>query len=536
MSKRQKLAVEVPPKRAVQSIDEAGLPTLVPPESRDAAFDEALAMRAVPLSEAAAAAGGEGVGAGAGAEAEVSPEEEEMRRRHEAHMHLLAARDEMLKLKWTLEMAGTGQMGIARLDTERQPPTAEQRLEEGGRRLEAKQQRLSAAAARLRDRAAALRTTVAQGKAYHEDLARLNRAWRVGAAPAALRQRLGPGRRHVVDCFMPGCLGAGHGGESFVALSEKEGGGVAVAQPAGGCRLTVSEGLASEGDGRTAAPPAAAAEGAPHQALRRAQRGLQAQLLWRQLLREAKDIQRRSQRGSTQTGAKALAPQSAGGRAAGAGGRQVSVVIDPDVLHVQYLPGRYLRFERHPDEPAAAASTGDDDDDAMQEEETDEGSGSTDDGWGVTPMSLLLRDLVLRTAAGGAAAAHPSILGQLITAARYRAAREDVTAILQRLVARYRLAGVRCLPPTAATSAGGVEIPERCEVPERCALELRLSQPPSTLRVVLGSAPQEEGMARVQRLGLGAAGPMGKATAEVALENLEEYLAWVIEAPGEGWE
>ena len=153
-------------------------------------------------------------------------------------------------------------------------------------------------------------------------------------------------------------------------------------------------------------------------------------------------------------------------------------------------------------------------------------------------MSLLLRDLVLRTAAGGAAAAaHPSILGQLITAARYRAAREDVTAILQRLVARYRLAGVRCLPPTAATSAGGVEIPQRCEVPERCALELRLPQPPSTLRVVLGSAPQEEGMARVQRLGLGAArGPMGKATAEVALENLEEYLAWVIEAPSEGWE
>jgi hypothetical protein len=463
-AKRPRLSVEPGPRRAqVESIQPDGAPDLVPAVSREQRFDAWLAKQPVPWSAeaaqeqaaaataaaaaddasatpaaaAAAAAAADPKGDAGGGEDDEEPADK-FKEHREAQVHLMAAYEEMNKLKWALELFDEKKMAIARLDNKQdaQLPTEEELLAESEQRVSAKQQHLRGAASRLRERAATLRASVEEGRAYHRELAKLNRAWRVTRAAAApkgvlSKRDVGPGHRHVVDCFMPNGVGAGHGGESYVGLRKREDGTAAVLSPASCCRVTVADAETySVGQTEEEEQPAAAAAvkhnsdagaAACHQLLRRAQRGQQNQLLARLLVDEAKEL------------------AVAGGPSALSSTHQVHVVVDPSMLHLEYLPGRALRFGLHldpmPKQPPAAAQASQDTTvsgaegvSAMQRH------GGTD-----TSLALLMRGLVLSTAgAAVAASAKPEILAQLVAAARLRASRDTAFDLLDALLRERR--------------------------------------------------------------------------------------------------
>ena len=230
-AKRMSLAVEPGALRApVQAINADGLPELMPAVTREARFDAWLAKQPVPWSVEAARK--QAAGAAEPAEAPAADDQpadepaEKFKDQRDAQAHLVAAYEEMKKLSWALQLFKEKKMDVALVDAKQdvQPPTEGELVAEAQDRISEKQQHLRGAASRLRERAATLRASVKQGRAYHRELAKLNRAWRVTSAAAAkeesraaLQNRdTAAGQRHVVDCFMPNCIGAGHGGDSYI--------------------------------------------------------------------------------------------------------------------------------------------------------------------------------------------------------------------------------------------------------------------------------------------------------------------------------
>ena len=504
-AKRMRLAVEPGALRApVQAINADGLPELMPAVTREARFDAWLAKQPVPWSVEAARK--QAAGAAEPAEAPAADDQpadepaEKFKDQRDAQAHLVAAYEEMKKLSWALQLFKEKKMDVALVDTKQdaQPPTEGELVAEAQDRISEKQQHLRGAASRLRERAATLRASVKQGRAYHRELAKLNRAWRVTSAAAAkeesraaLQNRdTAAGQRHVVDCFMPNCIGAGHGGDSYISLRKREDGGVGVVSQSSCCHISVTDVKTSSKEEGEVDRSGGSDTGAAscHQLLRYSQRGRQNQLLADLLVREAK--------------AMAVPGRSTAGH-------RVQVVVDPSRLHLEYLPGRALRFGLHREpmpKPAAVQ--------ASDVGET-EGAAATRAGASMeeTAMGLLTRSLVLSTAGVSATApsAKTDILAQLIAAARFRASRESVFALLDTLIEEQqcrqvdnmqhqRPAAVHWLP----SSAPGTVI-ELC-LPTR-----------GKLRLVL--PPTGSGLVRVSSLGT--ARPR---STEVHMAQLAEFL------------
>ena len=468
-AKRMRLAVEPGALRApVQTINADGLPELVPAVTREARFDAWLAKQPVPWSAEAARKQAAGTAEPANAPAaDDHPKDEpaeKFKDQRDAQAHLVAAYEEMKKLSWALQLFKEKKMDVALVDAKQdaQPPTEGELLAEAQHRISEKQQHLRGAATRLRERAATLRASVQQGRAYHRELAMLNRAWRVTSAAAAkeesraaLQNRdTAAGQRHVVDCFMPNCIGAGHGGDSYISLRKREDGGVGVVSQSSCCHISVADvKTSSQADGEADLSGGDDAGAAScHQLLRYSQRGRQNQLLADLLVREAK------------------AMAVAGGSAAG---HRVQVVVDPCRLHLEYLPGRALLFGLHREPMPTAAGV-----QVPQTSDVGETVGAAATRAGAskeeTAIGLLTRSLVLSTAGVSAAAssAKTDILAQLIAAARFRASREAVFALLDALideqqrgqmgnVEHQRHAAVHWLPSSASGTVIELRLPTR---------------------------------------------------------------------------
>eukprot|EP01043_Picozoa_sp_COSAG02_P081050 COSAG02_NODE_19587_length_874_cov_1.476129_1_plen_171_part_01 len=162
-TKRMRIAVEPGPIRAeVQAINEGGLPELVPAVTREERFDAWLAKQPIPWSaeaarEQAAGAAADDTESAAGSAAGEQAEDEstdKFKEHRMAQAHLVAAYEEMKKLKWALQMFSEKKMDTAPVDhkQDQPPPTEEELFAEAQHRVSEKQQHLRGAATRLRER------------------------------------------------------------------------------------------------------------------------------------------------------------------------------------------------------------------------------------------------------------------------------------------------------------------------------------------------------------------------------------------------
>lgn len=481
-AKRMRIAIEPGPIRAeVQSINEGGLPELVPAVTREERFDLWLAKQPIPWSAEAAREQATDVATcdtepAAGSAADEQSEDESTDKFEDHRMaqaHLVAAYEEMKKLKWAIQMFSEKKMDTAPVDhkQDQPPPTEEELFAEAQYRVSEKQQHLRGAATRLRERAATLRASVKQGRTYHRELAKLSRAWRISSAAAAQEENkaalqhrdTGPGQRDVVDCFMPNCIGAAPGSESYISLRKREDGGVGVLSQSSCCHISVSDVKTSAQEEEEAGMPDGSATGTAtcHQLLRYSQRERQTQLLTKLLVREAKAM-----------------AVSGGAPGPSTTAHRVHVVIDPSMLHLEYLPGRALRFELHvepmPKAEAAQALQASDAGDTADAATTRVSTSREE-----TAMGLLTRSLVLSTAgvAAVASVAKPDILEQLIAAARFRASREAAFALLDTLIEEYQCRighGQKCSPVVHWVPSSGSDTVIELSLPTRGKLRLTI--------------------------------------------------------------
>ena len=251
-NKRQRVALEVPPRQKVEHIDDKGVVRF---EQKASMKDELRdLLNALPLPqggghEAAAADSGADAGAGAdedsgpaaeGATADAADSSDEVFRKAIGHVHM--ARDEMQRLYWLLDLCERGKLKLQRTETkadiDRGQRSVDNReeLQKANARMASKQQHLREASAVLRARAAELRADVSRDGTFYRELDMINQNWKLrktaGHGARKGQSIEAAGRGQWVDCRMT--LGDGSlttGQSAAIVLSKSADGQISAEVP-----------------------------------------------------------------------------------------------------------------------------------------------------------------------------------------------------------------------------------------------------------------------------------------------------------------